>query len=1212
MKSEHILQLIQDLPKFREIRESLRESGGAVQVEGLAAATKSAFTAALQRTMKRPTLVVTYNYEQAEHLYDDLSSLGMNGEALLVAPSDGMVYRDGDTDYDVIGRRITALSRLQDGRPVVIVAPISAVLQRTIPPEVLAAHRIRVEKNAELDLDEAGHTLVELGYERALMVERQGEFSIRGGILDVFPSTEESPVRIELFGDEVESIRWFDPESQRSSAHTDAIDIGPAREILLSPELAESGAKALADLLELEWERFEAEDDHDASVRLRAAIEDDIARLQNRAYFDGVEYYLPLLYKQEHCLLDYLPADAVVILDEPHQIKSHWDQLHEELLEALHARISRGDVIALPVSLSVDFSHFTERMKHRQRTVLLSLLDRSVEWIDIARHIPLPSAPMDSFGGQIEALIDQIKTWTANGCRVVLVSSQPHRVVEVLTEHGLSTSPIESLGGRSTTPGIVEGGRSTTPAPTTGGSGRSCTPVPGGIYVIEGTIRSGFKLPEAGLMVAGDGEMFGQNRMHRPRKAFRKGLAISSLLELNEGDYVVHINHGIGRYRGMTKLTGPGGERDYLLVEYAGTDKLYVPTDQIDRIQKYIGSDAQQPTVHRLGGTEWARTTKRVKASVREMANELIQLYAARQALDGYSFSPDTPWQQELESAFQYDETPDQLTAIEEVKSDLEAPRPMDRLICGDVGFGKTEVAIRAVFKVVNDGKQAAILAPTTVLAQQHYNTFTERLAAYPVNVAMLSRFRSKAEQKKTVDGLKTGEVDIVIGTHRLLSKDIEFRDLGLLVVDEEQRFGVTHKERLKQMKRTVDVLTLTATPIPRTLHMSLSGIRDMSVINNAPEGRMPIKTYCRESDDELIRDAILRELDRDGQIYFVHNRVENIEHIADHLRKLVPYARIRVGHGQMSEDELEQVMLDFYEHQFDVLVCTTIIESGLDIPNVNTIIVNDSDRMGLAQLYQLRGRVGRSDRQAYAYLLFKANRMMTDIAEKRLQAIKEFSELGSGFKIAIRDLEIRGAGNLLGAEQHGQMSSVGFDMYCQLLAEAVREVKGEEPDTFELPPADLSMDAHIPSSYIDSESVRMTFYKKMTSVREPKDVDQLEEELRDRFGDLPSPVSNSLDLLRLRLRAFEVGVGSIVTEHRQVIVRFAGGIRLDSDVCVLMRRKIAGTVFMPDRMIVDGASPDLFGLLNQVMDALPDAIKESRDLRRYLKKIRAGEVIKG
>ncbi len=1183
MKSEQILQLIRDLPTFREIREFLHSGGGAIQVEGLAAATKSAFTAALQRTMKRPTLVVTYNYEQAENLYDDLTSLGMNGEALLVAPSDSMVYQDGDTDYDVIGRRLTALSRLQDGRPVVVIAPISAVLQRTIPPDVLASHRIRIEKNAELDLDEIGYQLVELGYERVQMVERQGEFSVRGGILDIYPSTEETPVRVELFGDEVETIRAFDAETQRSSAHMDGVDVGPAREILLNSDLAESGARALAEHLELECGRFESEDDYDASARLRAGIEDDIARLKNQAYFDGIEYYLPLLYKQEVCMLDYLPADGVVILDEPHQIKSHWDQLHEELLEALHARVSRGDMISLPVELSVDFDHFADRMKRRQRAVLLSLLDRSVGWMSIASHVPLPSAPMDSFGGQISVLIEQIKTWLANRCRIVLVSNQPHRVVELLNEHELSTSPLENLGANGA-----------------------------GIYVIEGSIRSGFKLHEANLMVAGDGEMFGQNRMHRPRKAFRKGLAISSLLELNEGDYVVHINHGIGRYRGMTKLSGPSGERDYLLVEYAGTDKLYVPTDQIDRIQKYIGTDAVAPTVHRLGGNEWARTTKRVKQSVREMARELIQLYAARQALDGYSFGPDTPWQQELESAFEYEETPDQLTAIEEVKQDLESPRPMDRLICGDVGFGKTEVAVRAVFKVVNDGKQAAILAPTTVLAQQHYNTFTERLAAYPVKVAMLSRFRSRAEQKQTIEGLKTGEVDIVVGTHRLLSKDIEFRDLGLLVVDEEQRFGVAHKERLKQMKRTVDVLTLTATPIPRTLHMSLSGIRDMSLIDSAPAGRMAIKTYCREYDDELVRDAILRELDRDGQVYFVHNRVENIEHIADHLRNLVPYARIRVGHGQMSEDELEKVMLDFYEHKFDVLLCTTIIESGLDVPNVNTIIINDSERMGLAQLYQLRGRVGRSNRQAYAYLLYRANRLMTDVAEKRLQAIKEFSDLGSGFKIAIRDLEIRGAGNLLGAEQHGQMASVGFDMYCQLLAEAVAELKGEEPDTFELPPADLSMDAHIPSNYITSESVRLTFYKKMTAVREMKDVDQIEEEFRDRFGDPPAPVRNSLELLRVRLRAAEVGIGSIVTERRQVICRFAGGIRLDSDVCVLMRRKIPGTVFMTDRVVVDGASRDLFGLLHRVMDALPEAIKESHDLRRYLKKVRAGEVIKG
>jgi transcription-repair coupling factor (superfamily II helicase) len=578
------------------------------------------------------------------------------------------------------------------------------------------------------------------------------------------------------------------------------------------------------------------------------------------------------------------------------------------------------------------------------------------------------------------------------------------------------------------------------------------------------------------------------------------------------------------------------------------------------------------------------------------MAEDLLKLYATRQTMEGHSFMPDTPWQQELEAAFEYEETPDQIEAIQDVKQDLEAPKPMDRLICGDVGFGKTEVAIRAVFKAANDGKQAAVLAPTTVLAQQHFNTFSERLAAYPVNIAMLSRFKSRSEQRKIVEGLRTGEVDVVIGTHRLLSKDIEFRDLGLLVVDEEQRFGVAHKERLKQLRKTVDVLTLTATPIPRTLHMSLSGIRDMSVMNDPPEGRTPIKTYCREYDDELVRDAILRELDRDGQVYFVHNRVENIEHVADHLRKLVPYARIEVGHGQMAEDDLERVMVAFYEHSFDVLVCTTIIENGLDIPNVNTIIVSNADKMGLAQLYQLRGRVGRSNRQAYAYLLYEPHRIMTEIAEKRLQAIKEFSDLGSGFRIALRDLEIRGAGNLLGPEQHGQMAAVGFDMYCRLLADAIQELKGEEPEQFDLPPADLPMDAFIPMGYIPTESLRLAFYKKMTSVREEKDIDRLAEEMEDRFGKLPEPVSNSLDVLKLRLKAAKASVAAISTDKRQVMVKFGTGIRLAPDTAIRLKKQFPGNVFLPDKVIVDSRNPRLMEALSEILDALPEALEDSKE----------------
>ena len=1174
MSTDVILKLLRDSPQLRQVRQALNEGPG-IQVEGLAVAAKSVVVTALRQELNRPIVLVTYNYEQAERLYEDLASLGLgNGDLLLVPPADSMIYQEGDTDFDVIGRRLTALSQLLDGKPCIIVAPIASVLQRTIPPEAMAKHRVRIEKGSELDLDEYGLKLVELGYEHSDMVERQGEFSRRGGILDIFPSTENLPIRIELFGDEVESIRSFDVETQRSSGEREYADIAPARELLLDEDKAEEAANALTELLEAQASTMESEGETEVAERLRNKIEDDLVRMRNQAYFNGIEYYFPTVYPRAYSMLDYLPASAIVILDEPHQIKSHWEQLHEELLESLQARIVRGDTLALNQDHVIPFDEAADVLRRRGRNMLFSLLSRPLPWMAVKERVAISASPMDSFSGQIGTLVEQIKTWLENACRIVIVTNQSHRIVEILNEHKLSTSPISELSGRNGT----------------------------GIYVIDGTLRSGFKLPEARLMVATDSEMFGISKLLRPRKSFKKGLAISSLLELAEGDFVVHIHHGIGRYRGLTRLSSPGGEKDYLLLEYAGTDKLYVPVDQIDRVQKYIGSDAQEPTVHRLGGSEWARVTKRVKQSVQEMARELLQLYAARQTLDGYSFAPDTPWQQELESAFRYDETPDQLEAIQDVKQDLEAPKPMDRLICGDVGYGKTEVAIRAVFKVVNDGKQVAVLAPTTVLAQQHFNTFSERLAAYPVNIAMLSRFKTRSEQKKIVEGLRTGEVDVVIGTHRLLSKDIEFRDLGLLVVDEEQRFGVAHKERIKQLRKSVDVLTLTATPIPRTLHMSLSGIRDMSLMNDPPEGRTAIKTYCREYDDELVRDAILRELDRDGQVYYVHNRVENIEHIADHLRRLVPYAKIEVGHGQMAEDNLEQVMLDFYEHRFDVLLCTTIIESGLDIPNVNTIVVNNADKMGLAQLYQLRGRVGRSNRQAYSYLLYQANRVMTETAEKRLEAIREFSDLGSGFRIALRDLEIRGAGNLLGPEQHGQMAAVGFDMYCQMLSQAINELKGEEPAISELPPVDLPVNAHIPVDYIPTENLRLAFYKKMTAVRDEKDIEKLAEELHDRFGELPRPVVNSLDILRLRLKCAAVGVASISTDRKQVIIRFAVGIRLAPDVSRDLKKKYPEHVFLPDRVILHSATPRLVRMLGYILDDLPAALEESKEI--YLARI--------
>ncbi len=1168
MNMEKITKLLRETTQLQDVLKMM-DCGIGVEVEGLASPAKCMVIAAVQQDMPRPILIVTYNYEQAERICEDISAIvGEETDILLVPPADSMIYQSGDTDFDIIGKRLTALARLQDGKPCIVIAPIAAVLQRTVPPDTLASHRIRIEKGSELDLDETLLKLVSLGYERSDMVQRQGEFSRRGGILDVFPSTSDSPIRIEFFGDEVDSIRLFEVESQRSSVHLDVADISPARELLLDQDKADAAADELAELLTSEVANLKQEVSPAVAERLDENVKNAIVQLRNLAYFDGIEYYFPVVYPQETCMLDYLPADALVIVDEPHQIASHWEELHEELLESLNARVMRGDAIALPSDHVAPFNKAAAHLRQRGRNLILTMLHRQSSWLDTENRVTMSAAPMDTFGGQIDILIEQLGTWLANDCRVVLVSHQPHRIVEILTEHKLPTTPVEDL---------PSGGK--------------------GIYVLEGVLRSGFKLIDARLMVATDSEMFGLRSSYRPRKSYKKGVAISSLLELNEGDYVVHIHHGIGRYQGLTRLTGTSGEKDYLLLEYSGADKLYVPADQIDRVQKYIGADDAQPTIHRLGGTEWARATKKVKDSVRQMAVELVQLYAVRQSQEGYSFSPDTPWQQEMESSFEYQETPDQLEAIQEVKQDLEAPKPMDRLICGDVGYGKTEVAIRAVFKAVNDGKQVTILSPTTVLAQQHYNTFRERFAAFPVKVAMLSRFCSRAEQKATVEGLRTGEVDVVIGTHRLLSKDIELRDLGLVVVDEEQRFGVAHKERLKQLRTSVDVLTLTATPIPRTLHMSLSGIRDMTVINDPPEGRTPIKTACREYDDELVRDAILRELDRDGQVFYVHNRVESIEHVAEHVRKLVPYAKVVVGHGQMHEDELEKVMIEFSEKKYDVLVCTTIIESGLDIPNVNTIIINNADKLGLAQLYQLRGRVGRSNRQAYAYLLYKTDLMMTETATKRLQAIREFSDLGSGFRIALRDLEIRGAGNLLGAEQHGHMAAVGFDMYCQLLSEAIQEVKGEEPRRPDLPPVDLPMDAHIPVKYIPTESLRLSFYKKMTAVRDEKDVDQLADEIKDRFGELPKPVRNSMDILRLRLKAASVGLASISVDRRQVIAKFATGIRLAPDVARELKKKYEGCVFQGDKIMIHAETPRVLKLIGYIMDDLPAALEESKAL---------------
>ena len=1145
--------LAEDYPAYRELKKAA-QAGGVTQIEGLPVPAKGWLLAQLQRDTQKPVVVISYNAEQAARLAADLARYGVEDDELthLVSSTETLIFAEGAPDPAQTGQRVAGLQKLAQGQARISVGPIGAWLQRTVRPDRLVERQVRVAAGETVEVGGLERSLVEFGYERVEAVEAAGQWTRRGGILDVFPGDARLPFRIDFFGDDVESIRPFDVETQRSAGKVEALVISAVREI---PYDDAAVARAVARLQKELPDRVKAVrkanlDDRGAehAERLEERIEGDIAQLRSGAYFDAMEYYLPYLYPDAVCALDYVTPDAIIVLDEPTQAQSRWEQREGEIAGILEARAARGEYLTPDMPHACGFDTVLSALPKTSATLLLALLGRGLDGLKIDRTIPTQAGAMETFAARLPAFFEAVDGWLGARFRCVIVTEQQERVRQILAEHKIPASPQDRLdvGGEA------------------------------GVFVLPGSLLGGFKLPEANLMLATDVDIFG-HRAHQkpPKRVFKEGLKITSYLELREGDYVVHIHHGIGRYGGISRLKGTdGAERDYLLLEYDAGDKVYVPTDQVDRVQKYIGSQESPPVVTRLNSGDWQRATKKAKKQVQEMAADLVKLYAARKAATGHALPPDTPWQTEMEDAFPYEETPDQMAAIEDVKKDLEDEKPMDRLICGDVGYGKTEVAIRAAFKAVNSGRQVAILCPTTILAQQHLGTFRERLAAYPVKIEMLSRFVSKAEATQTLKGLAEGTVDIVIGTHKILSKDVKFHKLGLLVVDEEQRFGVVHKERIKQMKKNVDVLTLTATPIPRTLHMTLSGIRDMSLIDDPPEGRMPIKTYVKEYDDELVREVILRELDRGGQIYFLHNRIESISHVAEKIRRLAPTARVEIAHGQMHEDDLEDVMLRFAHKEFDVLVCTTIVESGLDIPNVNTIVVDNADRLGLAQLYQLRGRVGRSRRQGYAYLLYRKDKQLSDVAEKRLSALREFQDLGSGYKVALRDLEIRGAGNLLGAAQSGTVATVGFDLYTQLLSQAINEMKGEPSEgDFELPNVAMPLDALIPSVYVPSEAERILMYKKLTAVRKPDDVQRIQDEFEDRYGDPPRTVWNLLALLRLRLRCQGVGISSIVAEKRRVAVRFTGT-HLTQDIIKNLARKYMQHQFLPD--VVFLATPEI------------------------------------
>jgi len=1126
---------IAEAESFAELSRELAEGVRAIAVEGTSDSGKAALLATLFSQNWPAALVITYSDDRARRLAADMKQLLADREDLkvLLYPSIASALYDGvQPERSEVAQRLTILERLCAGQPTIVVACIKAVLHQTMPQAALARARRELAVGEEIDRDELVAALIDLGYERVDLVDEVGQLSARGGIIDISPPTSDLPVRVELLGNEIERLRLFDPVTQSSVTSRQRIGIGPAGEILLTEAAVKRAFPAIRSAFEREIRQLRSEEKMREAERLEARMEEDLRSLEQLRPTPDLVHYLPYIYSRPESLCDYLPTDGCLIVDEPVRTRAYAENFHEEVHKAYQTGIRLGSHLRLPDSVCMSFTELAARHLSGSRldspTIYLNMLHREIPWEPQATVVRFETPPVDSFGGKFDLLVEGLQGWQNEGRCVLICASEPGQVAEVLRSRHIEKLR-EEVSHHELQPGLIS--------------------------IADIDLSGGFRLGDAELVVLTGKELYGWRKLRRlPDRAYKPGFSLTSLRELHEGDYVVHINHGIGIYRGLTNQTLGGMEREYLVVEYADSDKLYVPVTQLDRIQKYIGRHGSPP-ITGLSSGRWNRAKKKARASTHLLARELMKLYAAREQAEGHQFEPDRPWLAQLENAFRYQETPDQLQAIRDVKDDMESDKPMDRLICGDVGFGKTEVAVRAAFNAVLDGKQVAVLVPTTVLGQQHHNTFRQRLSGYPVEIAMLSRFRSRQQQHKTIQGLKEGTVDIVIGTHQLLRADIRFKDLGLLVIDEEQRFGVKQKEQLKKLRQNVDVITLTATPIPRTLNMALSGVRSVSLINDPPQGRMPIRTFVRERDDELIREAILRELRRGGQVYFVHNRVKSIKHVAAGLQRLVPEAKVVVAHGQLPENELEEVMLAFYAEEFDVLVCTTIIENGLDVPNANTIIVDSADKLGLAQLYQLRGRVGRSDQQAYGYLLYRYPDRMSEEAEQRLKALEEFSELGSGFKLALRDLEIRGAGDILGREQSGHLSAVGLDLYCRMLADSVKTLKGERPSDYEsVASIDLPFEALIPASYVPAENQRIALYRQLADVTSDEGIDELIAEMIDRYGSPPAPVSNLVEVTRLKLQCTDAGVADISTENGRIVIRLSADSRLNEQELEMFR----------------------------------------------------------
>ena len=1042
-----LVRPLYELAEFEQIYRDRKKDAGMIRISGCVNAQKTHMMYALGGGFTYKVIACS-SESKARQVYEEYKFL--SNETYLYPAKDLLFYQADIRSKELVKQRMEVIEAILSGKAVTVVTSFDGFMDSLLPKEVIGEKVIHIGAEDTLDMEEMKYRLVEIGYDREEQIEGPGQFAVRGGILDVYPLTEEQPIRIELWGDEVDSIRTFDVDSQRSIENLMEVSIYPASEV---PK---------------EGER--------------------------RVSF-----------------LDYFPVeDTILFLDEPVRLREKGEGVENEFMEAQKKRLESGfDLTNEEVKLYTA-DEIIEKM-NAFSSIGFFAIEMRCKGLHVRESYHLQTKSVNPYNSSFELLTQDLKRLKRNGYRVVLLSgsrTRAKRLAEDLRDYDLSSFYSEEMDREVK---------------------------PGEIMTTYGHISEGYEYPMLKFTVISETDIFGKTKKKKKRKTY-EGRKILSFTELKPGDYVVHENHGLGIYQGIEKIEGDNIAKDYMKISYAKGGNLYIPATQLDLIQKYASADAKPPKLNRLGTQEWNKTKTRVRGAVKEIAKDLVALYAARQKQQGFVYGPDTVWQREFEEMFPFEETDDQRHAIEAVKRDMQSNRIMDRLICGDVGFGKTEIAIRAAFKAVQENKQVVYLVPTTILAQQHYNTFCQRMKDFPVRVDLMCRFRTPAQQKKTIEDTKRGLVDIVIGTHRVLSKDLKFKELGLLIIDEEQRFGVQHKEAIKKLKENLDVLTLTATPIPRTLHMSLIGIRDMSVLEEAPNDRMPIQTYVMEYNDEMVREAIERECARNGQVYYVYNRVEDIHEVAARVQRLVPEVNVAFAHGQMKERELEKIMFDFINGEIDVLVSTTIIETGLDISNANTMIIHDADQLGLSQLYQLRGRVGRSNRMAYAFLLYRRDKLLREVAEKRLAAIREFTDLGSGFKIAMRDLEIRGAGNLLGAQQHGHMEAVGYDLYCKMLNEAVKHLKGEMDEETYNTTIDINVDAFIPAAYIPNEYQKLDIYKRIAAIETDEDMEDMMEELIDRYGDIPKKVEKLLEVARLKALAHEVYLISIEQKGERYI----------------------------------------------------------------------------